>query len=68
MNRSTSGRAPVNRKETSMEMKFAPAVLAGCLVGLATMAAEADEEQGWWFGGSLAATDGRLVLTLSVEF
>lgn len=51
-----------------MEMKFAPAVLAGCLVGLATMAAEADEEQGWWFGGSLAATDGRLVLTLSVEF
>ncbi len=39
-----------------MWKKFAPAFLAGLAAGLVTSGAQADEDEGWWFGGSLAAT------------
>ncbi len=39
-----------------MWKKFAPAIVAGLAAGLVTIGAQADEDEGWWFGGSLAAT------------
>lgn len=39
-----------------MSKKIAPAVLAGLAAGLLAGAAQADEDGGWWVGGSLAAT------------
>lgn len=56
MNWSTSGAGPVNTRETKMWKKFAPATLAGFALCLPSVSAHADEDEGWWFGGSLAAT------------
>lgn len=38
-----------------MRKKFAPALLAGLVTGFPAMMAHAEDE-GWWYGGSLAAT------------
>lgn len=39
-----------------MRKKCAPAMLAGLAAGLVALGVQADEDQGWWVGGSLAAT------------
>jgi uncharacterized protein (TIGR02001 family) len=39
-----------------MLKKFAPVILAGLAAGMVAAPVHADEDEGWWFGGSLAAT------------
>lgn len=39
-----------------MSKQLAVALLASCAASLPVMTAQADEDAGWWYGGSLAAT------------
>ncbi len=49
--------SPITRRETSMPRKVnAPAMLASLLAAVLALPAQAEEDEGWWFGGGLAAT------------
>jgi uncharacterized protein (TIGR02001 family) len=47
---------PANKRELKMSKKIASTLLAGLLVGLPIVAAQAEDEEGWWYAGNVTLT------------